>query len=37
MADVPAIREAAEALGLQFAGSSEREDWACLEFAKTGA
>ena len=33
-ADVPAIREAAEALGLRFEGSSEREDWACLEFAK---
>ena len=34
VADVPAIREAAEALGLHFEGSSEREDWACLEFAK---
>jgi ribosomal protein L11 methyltransferase len=34
VADVPAIREAAEALGLRFEGSSEREDWACLEFAK---
>jgi ribosomal protein L11 methyltransferase len=34
MADVPAIREAAEAIGLSFAGLSEREDWACLEFVK---
>jgi ribosomal protein L11 methyltransferase len=34
VADVPAIREAAEALELHFEGSSEREDWACLEFAK---
>ena len=33
-ADVPAIRSAAEALGLSFAGMSEREDWACLEFVK---
>lgn len=33
-ADVPAIRQAAEALGLRFAGSSEREDWACVEFQK---
>ena len=34
MADVPAIREAAEGLGLSFAGSSNREDWACVEFVK---
>ena len=34
VADVPAIRQAAEALGLSFAGSSEREDWACVEFQK---
>ena len=34
MADIPVIRSAAEALGLHFEGSSEREDWACLEFAK---
>jgi ribosomal protein L11 methyltransferase len=34
VADVPAIRQAAEALGLRFAGSSEREDWACVEFQK---
>ena len=32
--DVPAIRSAAEALGLQFVGVSEREDWACVEFTK---
>ena len=32
--DVPAIREAAEALGLAWVGSSEREDWACVEFTK---
>ena len=33
-ADTPAIREAAEALGLVFAGMSAQEDWACLEFVK---
>ena len=33
-ADVPAIREAAEALGLTWVGSSAREDWACVEFRK---
>ena len=33
-ADVPAIRSAAEALGLVPAGSSAREGWACLEFVK---
>lgn len=33
-ADVPAIREAAEALGLVYAGQSLREDWACVEFTK---
>ena len=33
-ADVPAIREAAEALGLVYAGQSVREDWACVEFTK---
>ena len=33
-ADSPAIREAAEALGLQPAGASSREGWACLEFTK---
>jgi ribosomal protein L11 methyltransferase len=32
--DVPAIRSAAEALGLTWVGSSEREDWACVEFRK---
>ncbi len=34
-ADVPAIRQAAEALGLAWAGSSAREDWACVEFVKS--
>ena len=34
VADVPAIRQAAEALGLVFAGQSAREDWACVEFRK---
>ena len=34
MADVPAIREGAEAQGLTFSGSSRREDWACVEFVK---
>ena len=33
-ADVPAISDAATALGLSLAGSSSREDWACLEFVK---
>ena len=33
-ADVPAIRSAAEALGLNFIGTSAREGWACLEFVK---
>ena len=32
--DVPAIRSAAEALGLHFVGVSQREDWACVEFTK---
>lgn len=33
-ADVPAIRSAAEALGLEYVGQSAREDWACVEFRK---
>ncbi len=33
-ADVPAIRAAAEELGLCFAGVSTEEDWACAEFQK---
>ena len=33
-ADMPAIQTAGEALGLRLAGSSEREDWACLELVK---
>lgn len=33
-ADSPAVTEAAEALGLRLAGSSARESWACLEFAR---
>lgn len=32
--DVPAIRTAAEALGLEYVGESVREDWACVEFRK---
>jgi len=32
--DVPAIRTAAEALGLEYVGESAREDWACVEFRK---
>ena len=32
--DVPAIRSAAEALGLEYVGESAREDWACVEFQK---
>ena len=34
VADIPAIRSAAEALGLTWVGSSAREDWACVEFRK---
>jgi len=33
-ADAPAITAAAEELGLTPAGSSQREDWVCLEFVK---
>ncbi len=33
-ADVPAIRTAAESLGLPFIGLSTRDGWACVEFAK---
>ena len=33
-ADVPAVSDAAASLGLSLAGSSSREDWACLEFRK---
>ena len=32
--DVPLIRQAAEDLGLHFAGLSEREGWACLEMVR---
>lgn len=32
--DVPAIRNAAEALGMEYVGESSREDWACVEFRK---
>ena len=32
--DVFAIRTAAEAQGLSFAGESERDGWACVEFLK---
>ena len=34
-ADVPAIRAAAEALGLDYLGQSAREDWACIELVKS--
>jgi len=33
-ADVPVLKDAAEGMGLVFAGSSSRETWACLEFVK---
>lgn len=33
-ADVPALHAAALSAGLEDAGCSEREDWACLEFVK---
>lgn len=33
-ADVPAIADAATALGLQPEGTSSRENWACIEFSK---
>ena len=32
--DVPAIRAEAERLGLVLTGLSDREDWACVEFAR---
>ncbi|MBP5483715.1 MAG: 50S ribosomal protein L11 methyltransferase [Bacteroidales bacterium] len=32
--DAPAITAAAEALGLSFVGSTTRDTWCCLEFAK---
>lgn len=32
--DVPAIRNAAEALSMEYVGESSREDWACVEFRK---
>ena len=34
--DAPAIRDAAEALGLTLSGASEREGWSCLEFTGPG-
>ena len=34
-ADVPAIRDAAQALGLTWVGCSVREEWACVEFSKS--
>ena len=34
VADIPAIRTAAEAQGLTWVGSSASEDWACVEFRK---
>ena len=33
-ADIPALRKRAESLGLTWAGSTLREDWACIEFTK---
>jgi len=33
-ADSAAVRQRAESLGLVFAGSSERDNWSCLEFVK---
>ena len=33
-ADIPAVREKAESLGLSYAGETIREEWACLEFEK---
>ena len=32
--DIPAIRTAAEALGLTYVGESAREEWACVELRK---
>ena len=34
-ADVPAIRDAAQTLGLTWVGCSVREEWACVEFSKS--
>ena len=33
-ADIPVLRDRASSLGLIWAGSTLREDWACLEFAR---
>ena len=33
-ADIPALRSAAEALGLTWVGETLREDWACIELAR---
>jgi ribosomal protein L11 methyltransferase len=33
-ADIPALRDRAESLGLTWIGQTLREDWACIEFAK---
>ncbi len=35
--DVPALRVAAEAAGLQWVSETSREDWACALFVKTGS
>ena len=36
-ADVPALRAAAEAVGLKWVSQTSREDWACALFVKTGS
>ena len=33
-ADIPALRDRAESLGLTFVGQTLRDDWACIEFLK---
>jgi ribosomal protein L11 methyltransferase len=35
--DVPALRTAAEAVGLKWVNETSREDWACTLFVKTGS
>ena len=33
-ADIPALRDRAESLGLTWAGQTLRDEWACIEFVK---
>ena len=33
-ADIPALRDRAESLGLTWAGQTLRDEWACIEFTR---